>query len=112
MLNRKNQAFFLCQSAALNSAISTSQDAKLYDSLNFLTYSKIRQYVLDKNLNFDPNTKAFYELANRALIDPELKNRHKVLSKILYIMKLVRVLSLTKLFPASYQPIMDVRIRL
>jgi len=111
MFRRRNNAFFLPQSRSATGKLHVEETSGLYSSLNFLTFKKLKKATIGIGwIRLKPNKLAFFDLLRRALNDPGLKNRHKRLSIIVKVINLSGILRLSKVFPYTYQPVMDIEI--
>lgn len=110
MFLRKKRAFYLKQSTVSRSNISMRDAEGLYETLNFLTLRKIRDYLRQNKIQFDVNSYGLYELMTRSLTDVGLQNRHLFLFKLVTLVKKIKLFELTKYFPVNFQPTMDVTL--
>jgi SAM-dependent methyltransferase len=108
MLKRRNRAFYLPKSSALDSRIDLTDSEGLYDSLNFITVSKLINNLQAGQIDLLFNRKAFLEIVNRSLTDFGLGSRHPRLVRLVKFANLLGFLKVAEKFPVKLQPVMDV----
>jgi 2-polyprenyl-3-methyl-5-hydroxy-6-metoxy-1,4-benzoquinol methylase len=110
ILQRKNSAFFLDKRRAQGRGWTTIHTSGLYSSLNFLTFRKITNHVIELGFEFFANKSAFFLLVNRSLTDLKIRERHRNLYFLVLVFSSLGLLNLAKVVPAHYQPIIDLKI--
>jgi SAM-dependent methyltransferase len=110
IFSRKNEAFFLKKENAKNSNLREQDIEGLYESLNFITYSKFNTKVKKANVKVKANQLAFFEIVTRALHDNSLSQRHPGLIRLVKILNRFRMLNVFKISPIHFQPIMDIEV--
>ena len=108
MYKRRNGAFYLSKSSALNSQINLSDAEGLYDSLNFITASKLVKNSSAGDVQLVFNRNAFKEIVQRSLFDVGLGKRHPKLVRIVRFARLLGFFKLAEKFPVKLQPVLDV----
>ncbi len=104
---RKNGAFFLSRERAKSRLIEDREVEGLYNSLNFITLTKLIKFCSSKRLPIKPNRDAFFNLLNRVTHDLELSNRHKSMSLIVKVVVFLKIHYISKLIPSRLQPVID-----
>ena len=105
---RQNKAFYLRQKRAELLLVSQQEAFGLYQSLNFITFSRIKKFSDDNKIVIRSNRDAFYDLLQRARQDVLLGERHSGLTSIMKIVYLLKLHYFAKLVPLRFQPVMDV----
>lgn len=108
MFKRKNHAFHLSKSEIMNSQIDLTDPEGLYDSLNFITATKLRRNLLAGGIELNFNKNAFKEIIERSLNDVGLGNRHPRLVRLVKFTKYLGLIRIAEIFPVNLQPVLDV----
>ena len=108
MFKRKNGAFYLPKSSVLDSHIDLSDSDGLYDSLNFITASKLVKSLPTGDIELLFNRYAFKDIVQRSLVDTGLRSRHPRLVRLVKFTKILGIFKIAEKFPVKLQPIMDV----
>lgn len=110
IFQRKNGAFFLKSENAKNRNIIEEDIDGLYKSLNFITFSKFKGNLKGVDLQVKANRLAFFEIVTRSLQDNSLSQRHPGLTKVVRVFAKIGLISLFKIVPVHFQPVMDVQV--
>ncbi len=112
LFHRSDGSFKLSLKRAQSAKLTESDAIGLYDSLNFITSSKISKCAKANGLSAKFNKMAFFQILERSLTDRGLKERHRSLAKIIVFLSKLRFLSCFKYISFKIQPVMDVTITL
>lgn len=107
---KHNNSFYLQSSRANELKLSYAEQLGLHNSINYITLKKLMTQSKKIKLNFSVNKFAFYDLLNRALSDPELRERHRNLALIVSAINKTKLIGIGKFFPYKYQPVIDFTI--
>lgn len=108
LLLRRNKAFFLQESRINSSIVSKVEALGLYRSINFITFKQVQNFSKINSLTMNANNDAFYNLISRAILDQELRKRHRGPAIFIKLMTVMKFQFLAKLIPKCYQPVMDI----
>jgi len=108
LFHRKNQAFYLKRQEAINPDLYDA--AGLYESLNFITFRKLKATILELRLVAKVNKNVNLELLSRATSDEYLNGRHKILAKVSWIFSHLGIKWFLKLVPLRWSPVIDLTI--
>lgn len=107
----KNGNFFLTKQSIKNEISKNLSSVDIFDSLNYITYTKIFEFIKDYDLVLVPNKFTFKNLLTRALDDPILSARHSILYKIVKFFSRLKLIKIFSHFPIEYAPVIDAEIR-
>jgi SAM-dependent methyltransferase len=108
LYRRGGGSFVLPRARATHHSYKDAED--LFDSINWITVKKIRQFSKKHNFEVNFNRHAFSQLLIRAFDDELIRKRHPFLATLLKPIALLRISFLASLLPVEIQPTMDVSI--
>jgi SAM-dependent methyltransferase len=109
LYRRKSGSFILSKDRASH---HTYQDSEgLFDSINWITAKKVREFSKEHNFKIKFNRYALRELLIRAYDDEFIRKRHPIFASLLRPIALLRIFHLAALFPPEIQPTMDVSLK-
>jgi 2-polyprenyl-3-methyl-5-hydroxy-6-metoxy-1,4-benzoquinol methylase len=110
MFKRRNKSFYLSKSAVMNSKIDLTDSEGLYDSLNFITATKLKKNLKTGNVELNFNKHAFKNIIERSLNDVGLGHRHPRLVTLVKCAKNLGLIRIAEKFPIKFQPVLDVTV--
>lgn len=110
IFQRRNNSFFLSEKRMRNFDECQVEAKGLYESINFITLRAVRKAARKSGLLLKVNRQATFNLFERALNDPILRNRHRVFSYMINVISFCRLHKLISFVPAGMQPVMDVEV--
>jgi 2-polyprenyl-3-methyl-5-hydroxy-6-metoxy-1,4-benzoquinol methylase len=110
LFRRKNGAFFGSCKQLTKGSPNLAESVHLFNSLNFISYTKISKHLSENNLDFKVNKDAILELGARSLNDELLAVRHKSMFRIAKLLFSLRIQYLVKFMPNRYSPIIDLTV--
>ena len=110
LFTRRNKAFYLPISRAKSKLIDSAEWAPVHQSLNFITLSKLEQFLTQANIAYRFNKDALQNLVRRSLVDLELQNRHKLLTYGVKFVVKFKMIRLVNLLPKRFWPVIDIEI--
>lgn len=107
---RKESSFYVSFDRLIGRAQENLQLEGLYNSINFLTVTKLQKFSRENKFTLDFNSRAFYNLLQRSISDPRLRDRHKKFVPIIILLSKSKLIKFSKIFPVQFQPVMDVTL--
>ena len=105
---RKNGAFYLPLSRAKNSNLVDEHG--MYNSINYVTYKKVMSICSDSGINAILNKNVNEELLRRALNDPILESRHRMLANFAKVFNKLHLAKVFKILPLRVSPLIDITL--